>query len=190
MATVQTVIDWNGAFAGKTPVSPVNVRGKSAKLDARQIAERNARLTDEAFVTEMQRWGVNPELARRTLIAIGFTAAAVLGVDVFAHAAHAAAAAVPAMVPHPDAVYVMAGAAGDDFTSQLDKALAPIKRIIYGFAHEIYFVMMSWGGVEALIGRTQQGFQRMKGATAAYIVLFWVPWICRQVSAAVPGTGF
>jgi hypothetical protein len=73
-----------------------------------------------------------------------------------------------------------------DFGDQLRKATKPIRDIIFAFGHEIYFVMMAWGGIEALIGKTQQGFSRMKASTAAYVVLYWVPWIVETVNAAVP----
>lgn len=77
--------------------------------------------------------------------------------------------------------------ADGSFAADLHKASEPIKEIIFGFAHEIYFVMMAWGGLEALIGKPQQGFARMKSSTAAYVVLFWVPWIVKRVNDVVPG---
>lgn len=83
----------------------------------------------------------------------------------------------------PEAITTM-GSAG--FGEQLRKATQPIRDIIFSFGHEIYFVMMAWGGIEALIGKTQQGFSRMKASTAAYVVLYWVPWIVQTVNSAVP----
>lgn len=73
-----------------------------------------------------------------------------------------------------------------DFADQLRKATQPIRDVIFAFGHEIYFVMMAWGGIEALIGKTQQGFSRMKASTAAYVILYWVPWIVGTVNQAVP----
>ncbi|HYK57358.1 MAG TPA: hypothetical protein VEV15_12895 [Flavisolibacter sp.] len=89
------------------------------------------------------------------------------------------------ITPDGDAVAVMAQG-GADFAGQLRKATKAIRDIIFAFGHEIYFVMMAWGGIEALIGKTQQGFGRMKASTAAYVVLYWVPWIVETVSKAVP----
>lgn len=77
-------------------------------------------------------------------------------------------------------------AAAIDFADQLRKATQPIRDVIFAFGHEIYFVMMAWGGIEALIGKTQQGFSRMKASTAAYVILYWVPWIVGTVNQAVP----
>jgi hypothetical protein len=73
-----------------------------------------------------------------------------------------------------------------NFQDTLSKATKPIKDIIFGFAHEVYFVFMAWGALEALIGKPQQGFTRMKIATGAYILLFWVPWIVDQVNKVRP----
>lgn len=83
----------------------------------------------------------------------------------------------------------MALAAGVDtanFETTLAEATKPIKDILFGFAHEIYFVFMAWGAIEALIGKPQQGFTRMKIATASYILLYWVPWIVEAVNGVVP----
>ncbi len=83
--------------------------------------------------------------------------------------------------------FVMAAeTATTDFQTSLSQATQPIKDIITGFAHEIYFVFMSWGALEALIGKPQQGFTRMKIATASYILLYWVPWIVETVNGVVP----
>lgn len=72
------------------------------------------------------------------------------------------------------------------FQHQLSAATAPIKDIIFGFAHEIYFVFMAWGAMEALIGKPQQGFMRMKTSTAAYVLLYWVPTIVNMVNGVLP----
>lgn len=80
--------------------------------------------------------------------------------------------------------------ADPSFQAQLSAATKPIKDILYGFAHEIYFIFMSWGAIEALVGKPQQGFQRMKIATLAYILLFWVPWIVDQVNHVKPSVGW
>ena len=79
-----------------------------------------------------------------------------------------------------------AGVNPANFESTLSAATQPIKDIIFGFAHEIYFVFMAWGAIEALIGKPQQGFTRMKVATASYILLYWVPWIVETVNGVVP----
>ena len=76
--------------------------------------------------------------------------------------------------------------ATNDFQTSLSQATQPIRDIITGFAHEIYFVFMSWGALEALIGKPQQGFTRMKIATASYVLLYWVPWIVTAVNKVVP----
>lgn len=91
-------------------------------------------------------------------------------------------------IGQPEAVEAFAQSASNtaDFADQLRKATKPIRDIIFAFGHEIYFVMMAWGGIEALIGKTQQGFSRMKASTAAYVVLYWVPWIVETVNKAVP----
>lgn len=96
----------------------------------------------------------------------------------FAHAAPALAMghgviAVSAMAP--------------DFSSSLHQATAPIHDLIKGFAHEIYAIFMGWGAIEAMIGRPQQGFARMKTATLGYILLYWVPTIIDLVNKARPG---
>lgn len=79
-----------------------------------------------------------------------------------------------------------AGVTSANFESTLSAATQPIKDIIFGFAHEIYFVFMAWGAIEALIGKPQQGFTRMKIATASYVLLYWVPWIVETVNGVVP----
>lgn len=79
-----------------------------------------------------------------------------------------------------------AGVNPANFETTLAQATQPIKDIIFGFAHEIYFVFMAWGALEALIGKPQQGFTRMKIATAAYVLLYWVPWIVETVNGVVP----
>jgi hypothetical protein len=79
-----------------------------------------------------------------------------------------------------------AGVTPANFESSLASATQPIKDIIFGFAHEIYFVFMAWGAIEALIGKPQQGFTRMKIATASYVLLYWVPWIVETVNGVVP----
>lgn len=104
------------------------------------------------------------------------TLSVAVAVATFPHLMHAAPAAVPTL-------------AGTGI-EELHKAVEPIKQLIFGFAHEIYFVMMAWGGLEALIGRFESGFRRMKTATLAYIILFWVPWIVRHVNGVVPTTGW
>jgi hypothetical protein len=75
-----------------------------------------------------------------------------------------------------------------DFTAKLSAATAPIHSLIKGFAHEIYGVFMSWGAIEAMIGKPQQGFTRMKVATLGYVLLFWVPWIVDAVNGVRPVT--
>ena len=79
-----------------------------------------------------------------------------------------------------------AGVNPANFETTLAEATQPIKDIIFGFAHEIYFVFMAWGALEALIGKPQQGFTRMKIATASYVLLYWVPWIVETVNGVVP----
>jgi hypothetical protein len=79
-----------------------------------------------------------------------------------------------------------AGVNPANFETTLAEATQPIKDIIFGFAHEIYFVFMAWGALEALIGKPQQGFTRMKIATASYVLLYWVPWIVQTVNGVVP----
>jgi hypothetical protein len=79
-----------------------------------------------------------------------------------------------------------AGISTNEFQASLSEATQPIRDIITGFAHEIYFVFMSWGALEALIGKPQQGFTRMKIATAGYVLLYWVPWIVDAVNGVVP----
>ncbi len=91
-----------------------------------------------------------------------------------------------APVAAPVAVAAMAMAGPADFATQLAAATKPVKDVIFGFAHEIYFVFMAWGALEALIGKPQQGFSRMKVSTGAYILLFWVPWIVDQVNKVRP----
>jgi hypothetical protein len=88
----------------------------------------------------------------------------------------------------PDAITAFAHSAASDpsFQAQLAQATKPIRDLINGFAHEIYFVFMSWGALEAMIGKPQQGFTRMKTATFAYVLLFWVPWIVDKVSLVGP----
>lgn len=89
---------------------------------------------------------------------------------------------VTSAVTSGNAVAVMASVASDPtFQAQIANATKPIKDVIFGFANEIYFVFMAWGALEALIGKPQQGFSRMKTATGAYILLYWVPWIVKQV---------
>lgn len=116
--------------------------------------------------------GMPARIAGMAVVAITLVAATAI----FPHIIHAAA---PAAVP------AMAGG-----IAELSKAVAPIKELIFGFAHEIYFVMMAWGGLEALIGKPQQGFARMKTATLAYVILFWVPWIVGRVNGVVPTNGW
>lgn len=87
---------------------------------------------------------------------------------------HVGAEAIPAM-------------AQADFGTNLHTALAPIHKLIKGFAHEIYAVFMAWGAIEVMIGKTQQGFSRMKTATLGYILLYWVPLIIDMVNSARPG---
>lgn len=119
-----------------------------------------------------------PMLARmnKALMALGGTAFALSFVHGIAFADPAAA--VPAMGIDPS------------FQQAISTATKPIKDIIFGFAHEIYFVFMSWGAIEALIGKPQQGFSRMKISTGAYVLLFWVPWIVDQVNKARPHMGY
>jgi hypothetical protein len=82
---------------------------------------------------------------------------------------------------------ITAIAMAPDFQGQLANATAPIHKLINGFAHEIYGVFMAWGAIEAMIGKTQQGFTRMKVATLGYVLLFWVPWIVDTVNGVRPG---
>lgn len=100
---------------------------------------------------------------------------------------------VAALLPAVHAAYAVHGvtvpamaAAGPDFSA----ATKPIKDIIFGAAHEIYFIFMSWGALEALIGKAQQGFTRMKVATGAYILLYWVPWIVDAVNKVRPAISY
>lgn len=102
-----------------------------------------------------------------------------------AHVVSAAPVAIPAMAVASAAVSMATGT--PDFSAQLSAATRPIKDIIFGFAGEIYFVFMAWGALEALIGKPAQGFSRMKIATGAYILLYWVPWIVDQVNKVRPG---
>jgi|SRR5690625_323719 len=95
------------------------------------------------------------------------------GVATALHSAKAPSEAITAMSP--------------SFEQSISAATKPIKDIIFGFAGEIYFVFMAWGALEALIGKPQQGFARMKVATGAYILLYWVPWIVKQVNLVRPG---
>ncbi|GIP38617.1 hypothetical protein J31TS4_18970 [Paenibacillus sp. J31TS4] len=90
-----------------------------------------------------------------------------------------------------EAITAMAAVAPDaSFTEQLSVATKPIKDVLFGFAHEIYFFFMAWGALEALISKPQQGFTRMKVSTAAYILLYWVPWIVDQVNKVIPPVGY
>jgi hypothetical protein len=88
----------------------------------------------------------------------------------------------------PDSIVTMAG--DPSFQAQLSEATKPIKDVIFGFANEIYFVFMAWGAIEALIGKPQQGFMRMKTSTAAYILLYWVPTIVSMVNKVRPAVGY
>lgn len=81
------------------------------------------------------------------------------------------------------AVTVMA----PSFEQSLSHAAAPIHGLIRGFAHEIYAIFMGWGAIEAMIGKPQQGFTRMKTATLGYVLLYWVPTIIELVNKARPG---
>lgn len=103
-----------------------------------------------------------------------------------AHAAYVVHGATSAAVAVPAMAHVATAAAAPDFSV----ATKPIKDIIFGAAHEIYFVFMAWGALEALIGKAQQGFTRMKVATGAYILLYWVPWIVDAVNKVRPVVGY
>jgi hypothetical protein len=118
---------------------------------------------------------------RKNIIPISF--AVLAGVTFALHGDFTAFASTP---PEAVAAFAQEGANTADFADQLRKATKPIRDVIFAFGHEIYFVMMAWGGIEALIGKTQQGFTRMKASTAAYVVLYWVPWIVETVNKAVP----
>jgi hypothetical protein len=73
-----------------------------------------------------------------------------------------------------------------DFQTKLTLATAPIRSLINGFAHEIYGVFMAWGAIEVMIGKSQQGFTRIKVATLGYVLLFWIPWIVDTVNGVRP----
>lgn len=85
----------------------------------------------------------------------------------------------------PAAVPAMA-ASEVPFQQALSTATKPIKDLIYGAGHEIYGVFMAWGAIEVMIGKPAQGFTRMKTATLAYILLWWVPWIVNQADMVRP----
>lgn len=103
-------------------------------------------------------------------------AAVIVGMNI----AHGIAVADPAAIP------AMASAAGPTFQQALSAATKPIKDLIYGFGHEIYGIFMAWGAIEVMIGKASQGFNRMKTATLAYVLLWWVPWITNQVDIVRP----
>jgi len=107
------------------------------------------------------------------------------GLNFALHGDLTAFASVPTSI-NEDAIYAFANASNVEFAEKLRIATKPIRDIIMSFGHEIYGVMMLWGGIEALIGKFQQGVQRMKASTIAYILLVWVPWIVDTVSATVP----
>jgi hypothetical protein len=88
----------------------------------------------------------------------------------------------------PDAITTIA--TDPSFQAQISAATKPIKDVIFGFAGEVYFVFMAWGALEALIGKPQQGFTRMKTATAAYILLYWIPTIVQMVNKVRPAVGY
>jgi hypothetical protein len=134
--------------------------------------------------------GAAEKRAKVASTALKVVAAAAVGVI--------AANSIVALIPAAHAAYVVHGAtsaavavpaiaaAAPDFSA----ATKPIKDIIFGAAHEIYFVFMAWGALEALIGKAQQGFTRMKVATGAYILLYWVPWIVDAVNKVRPAVGY
>jgi hypothetical protein len=126
----------------------------------------------------------NQDTVRRIKKALYASAAVLAGVTFAFHVDPALAASMDFTSAH-DAVPVMAQQAANagDFAARLRTATEPIREIIKAFGHEIYAIMMLWGGVEALIGKFQQGIQRMKASTIAYILLVWVPWIVDIVTA-------
>lgn len=112
-----------------------------------------------------KKWGTATKIA--AVVLVGITAGDMI------HPMLVGAEAVPVM-------------AGPDFQGQLHSALKPIHDLIKGFAHEIYAVFMAWGAIECIIGKTQQGFTRMKTATLGYVLLYWVPTIIDLVNGARP----
>jgi hypothetical protein len=91
---------------------------------------------------------------------------------------------IPVLAGSPNSIAAMATT--PDFQMKLSQATAPIRSLINGFAHEIYGVFMAWGAIEVMIGKSQQGFTRIKVATLGYVLLFWVPWIVDTVNGVRP----
>lgn len=122
----------------------------------------------------------------KSSVAIRAAAIAIVAIAISHQFVGAEPASTMTTVPIEAVAVVANTTVGPDFSS----ATKPIKDIIFGAAHEIYFVFMAWGALEAMIGQAQSGFNRMKVATGAYILLFWVPWIVDQVNKVRPATGY
>lgn len=148
-----------------------------------KIMAKTQALEWKAFMQGDIRGKVATRVEATRTIAPALASAVITG-GLFLLKATALAHAAPVVAPVAVAAMAMAGPI--DFASQLALATKPIKDVIFGFAHEIYFVFMAWGALEALIGKPQQGFSRMKISTGAYILLFWVPWIVDQVNKVRP----
>lgn len=149
------------------------------------MRERNLEGCENMARTQALDWGawragqVKPKVEEEPLANLLISGVLAFGLITFATHTVPAIAAAGSVIP------AIAGPGG--FEHSLSVAAQPIHAIIRGFAHEIYAIFMGWGAIEAMIGKPQQGFTRMKTATLGYVLLFWVPTIIDLVNKARPG---